>query len=318
MCDKNIFIGVKEEDALLGYLSFSQVAGECYINNLAVHKAFRRRGIARALLCELMSLAVLSQYEFVSLEVRQSNSAAISLYSAFGFKEEGKRISDLYINVPKTTNFAIMFLATEGLYAEVLRRPGLCEELQTKHKIMVCGPTTITAFLNTLRMGFRTIAIDKRAADVWKVLGAAKTQYSNFEGILAKAKKKIEEAGNTLDEVTHRNSIIQKNLRSVESLDPNDADDILKISNSFFISFFGVPSSFTPKHLFFAYLGLFAISPTNSYVTTTAVKMLITIPIISVNANPFTEVEPISYSTTDAISVVICASSTVVNACRKP
>ena len=91
MAPPNIFIGVKEEDALLGYLSFSQVAGECYINNLAVHKAFRRRGIARALLCELMSLAVLSQYEFVSLEVRQSNSAAISLYSAFGFKEEGKR-----------------------------------------------------------------------------------------------------------------------------------------------------------------------------------------------------------------------------------
>lgn len=147
-------------------------------------------------------------------------------------KEEGKRISDLYINVPKTTNFAIMFLATEGLYAEVLRRPGLCEELQTKHKIMVCGPTTITAFLNTLRMGFRTIAIDKRAADVWKVLGAAKTQYSNFEGILAKAKKKIEEAGNTLDEATHRNSIIQKNLRSVESLDPGEAEDILKISNT--------------------------------------------------------------------------------------
>ncbi len=147
-------------------------------------------------------------------------------------KEEGKRISDLYINVPKTTNFAIMFLATEGLYAEVLRRPGLCEELQTKHKIMVCGPTTITAFLNTLRMGFRTIAIDKRAADVWKVLGAAKTQYSNFEAILAKAKKKIEEAGNTLDEASHRNSIIQKNLRSVESLEPSEAEDVLRISNS--------------------------------------------------------------------------------------
>ncbi len=147
-------------------------------------------------------------------------------------KEEGKRISDLYINVPKTTNFAIMFLATEGLYAEVLRRPGLCEELQTKYKIMICGPTTVTAFLNTLRMGFRTIAIDKRAADVWKVLGAAKTQYSNFETILAKVKKKIEEAGNTLDDAVHRNTIIQKNLRSVESLDPIEAEDILKISNT--------------------------------------------------------------------------------------
>ena len=145
-------------------------------------------------------------------------------------KEEGKRISELYINVPKTTNFAIMFLATEGLYAEVLRRPGLCEELQTKYKIMICGPTTITAFLNTLRMGFRTIAIDKRAADVWKVLGAAKTQYNNFETILVKAKKKIEEAGNTLDEATHRNSIIQKNLRTVESINPTESDRILGIT----------------------------------------------------------------------------------------
>ncbi len=147
-------------------------------------------------------------------------------------KEEGKRISDLYINVPKTTNFAIMFLATEGLYAEVLRRPGLCEELQTKHKIMVCGPTTITAFLNTLRMGFKTIAIDKRAADVWKVLGAAKAQYGTFEAVLAKAKKKIEEAGSTLDVAAHRNSIIQKNLRSVESLNPAEADTLLGISES--------------------------------------------------------------------------------------
>lgn len=145
-------------------------------------------------------------------------------------KEEGKRICDLYINVPQTTNFAIMFLATEGLYAEVLRRPGLCEELQNKYKIMVCGPTTVTAFLNTLRMGFRTIAIDKRAADVWKVLGAAKTQYDNFEAILAKAKKKIDEAGSTLDSAVHRNSIIQKNLKSVESLEAGESDSILGIT----------------------------------------------------------------------------------------
>ncbi|MBR4868350.1 MAG: DNA recombination protein RmuC, partial [Clostridia bacterium] len=146
-------------------------------------------------------------------------------------KEEAKTISDLYINVPHTTNFAILFLATEGLYAEVLRRPGLCEELQTKYKIMVCGPTTITAFLNTLRMGFRTIALDKRAADVWKVLGAAKSQYDTFEAVLAKAKKKIDEAGSTLDVASHRNAIIQKNLRSVETLEPTQAEDILGIES---------------------------------------------------------------------------------------
>ncbi len=147
-------------------------------------------------------------------------------------KEEAKTISDLYINVPKTTNFAILFLATEGLYAEVLRRPGLAEELQTKYRIMICGPTTITAFLNTLRMGFKTIALDKRAADVWKVLGAAKTQYEKFELVLAKAKKKIDEAGSSLDDATHRNAMIQRNLRSVESLGMSEADQILGLESN--------------------------------------------------------------------------------------
>lgn len=147
-------------------------------------------------------------------------------------KNEAKTISDLYINVPKTTNFAIMFLATEGLYAEVLRRPGLCEELQNKYRIMVCGPTTITAFLNTLRMGFKTIALDKRAADVWKVLGAAKTQYATFETVLNKAKKKISEAGNVLEDASHRNEIIQKNLRSVETLEAKEADAVLGLDFS--------------------------------------------------------------------------------------
>ena len=144
-------------------------------------------------------------------------------------KEDAKTISELYIDVPNTTNFAIMFLATEGLYAEVLRRPGLIEELQSKYRIMVCGPTTITAFLNTLRMGFKTIAMDRRAADVWKVLGAAKAQYAAFEGVLAKAKRKIDEAGSTLEQASHRNAIIQKNLRSIEALEPSQADELLGI-----------------------------------------------------------------------------------------
>ena len=142
-------------------------------------------------------------------------------------RSEAATIARLYIDVPRTTDFAILFLATEGLYAEVLRRPGLAEELQNKYRIMVCGPTTITAFLNTLRMGFRTIALDKRAADVWKVLGAAKTQYENFESILLKARRKIEEAGNTLDEAQHRNRIIQKNLRKVQELDAAEAESVL-------------------------------------------------------------------------------------------
>ena len=144
-------------------------------------------------------------------------------------RNEAKTIADLYIDVPKTTDFAIMFLPTEGLYAEILRRPGLAEELQNKYRIMVCGPTTITAFLNTLRIGFRTVALDKRAAEVWKVLGAVKTQYDKFEGLLEKAKKKVDEAGNVLDDARHRNSIILKNLRNVEGIEAAEADDLLAL-----------------------------------------------------------------------------------------
>lgn len=144
-------------------------------------------------------------------------------------RNEAKTIADLYIDVPKTTDFAIMFLPTEGLYAEVLRRPGLAEELQNKYRIMICGPTTITAFLNTLRIGFRTVALDKRAAEVWKVLGAVKTQYDKFEGLLEKAKKKVDEAGNVLDDARHRNSIILKNLRNVEGVEAAEADDLLAL-----------------------------------------------------------------------------------------
>lgn len=146
-------------------------------------------------------------------------------------KNQAKTIAELYIDVPKTTDFAIMFLATEGLYAEVLRRPGLCEEIQTKYRVMICGPTTITAFLNTLRVGFRTIALDKKASEVWKVLGAVRTQYDKFEGLLFKVKKKIDEAGSTIEDAQKRNSIIQKNLKSVELIDSNEADSILGISS---------------------------------------------------------------------------------------
>lgn len=142
-------------------------------------------------------------------------------------RSEAATISKLYIDVPKTTDFAIMFLPTEGLYAEVLRRQGLIEELQSRYRIMICGPTTITAFLNTLRIGFRTIALDKRAAEVWKVLGATKQQYDKFSDILAKAKRKIDEAGNVLDDAQKRNTTIRRKLNGVEDLPADDADALL-------------------------------------------------------------------------------------------
>lgn len=142
-------------------------------------------------------------------------------------KTEASEIARLYIDVPKTTDFAIMFLPTEGLYAEVLRIPGLSEEIQRKYRVMVCGPTTITAFLNTLQVGFRTITLDKRAAEVWRVLGAAKQQYEIFSANFEKAKRKLNEATNAIEDAEKRNSIIQKKLKDVEKLSPSQAEAIL-------------------------------------------------------------------------------------------
>ncbi len=144
-------------------------------------------------------------------------------------KKQAETIAKLYIEVPKTTDFAVMFLPTEGLYAEVLRRPGLAEEMQSKYHIMIAGPTTVTAFLNTLQMGFRTIAIDKRASEVWKLLGAVKSQYGEFETVLAKVKKKIDEAGNTIESAQKRNGIILKKLKTVEQIDTDESKTMLEL-----------------------------------------------------------------------------------------
>ena len=142
-------------------------------------------------------------------------------------KNQAKTIAELYINVPKTTDFAIMFLATEGLYSEVLRRPGLCEEIQNKYRIMICGPTTITAFLNTLNVGFRTIALDKKATEVQNLLSVVSAQYEKFELLLSKAKKKIDEAGSTIEDAQKRSTLIQKKLRTVDKMDADEAEALL-------------------------------------------------------------------------------------------
>ena len=143
-------------------------------------------------------------------------------------KDEAKLVMQ-YVSTPETTPFAILYLATEGLYAEIMSsQSGIAEKLQTQG-VMVAGPSTITALLNSLAMGFRSIAINQKANEVWKVLGVAKAQYDKFGDLLTKAKKKVEEAGKVLDEADHRNSVIQKKLRKVETLDTAQTDDILSI-----------------------------------------------------------------------------------------
>lgn len=140
-----------------------------------------------------------------------------------------------YINVPNTTPFAIMYLATEGLYAEIVSsQSGLLEKIQNDCNVMVAGPSTITALLNSLSMGFKTVAINEKANEVRLLLGAAKAQYENFGAILEKAKKKIDEAGRTLDDAQHRNTIIRKKLKTVEDLEQADSAELLGLSDGEF------------------------------------------------------------------------------------
>jgi DNA recombination protein RmuC len=135
---------------------------------------------------------------------------------------EARSIREKYIAPPHTTDFGILFVPTEGLYAEALRRPGLLEGLQREFKVMLCGPTTLLATLTSLQMGFRTLALEKRSAEVWEVLGAVKTEFGKFGDVLAKAKKKLEEAGNTLDAAEVRTRAMTRKLKGVEAL-PDDA-----------------------------------------------------------------------------------------------
>ncbi len=143
---------------------------------------------------------------------------------------EARTIREKYVGPPHTTDFGILFVPTEGLYAEALRRPGLVEGLQREHKVMLCGPTTLLATLTSLQMGFRTLALEKRSAEVWEVLGAVKTEFGKFGDVLAKAKKKLEEAGNTLDAAEVRTRAMTRKLKGVEALPDDTAQQLLQIS----------------------------------------------------------------------------------------
>ena len=133
-------------------------------------------------------------------------------------KAEAKHIKEKYLDPPHTTDFGIMFLPVEGLYAEVLRRPGLCDTLQRDYRIVVAGPTTLAALLNSLQMGFRTLAIEKHSSEVWELLGVVKTEFGKFGDVLAKTKKKLQEASNTIDQAEVRTRAIERNLRKVQEV----------------------------------------------------------------------------------------------------
>jgi len=143
-------------------------------------------------------------------------------------KDSARTISDKYLNPPKTTDFAIMFLPSEGLFAEVVRKPGLVAMLQQQYRVNVAGPTTLAALLNSLQMGFRTLAIQKRSSEVWAILGAVKTEFGKFGQVLGKVKRQLDQASNTIDQAGVRTRAIERRLRDVQGLPSPDADALLE------------------------------------------------------------------------------------------
>ena len=141
-------------------------------------------------------------------------------------RNEAKTIAEKYLSPPLTTDFAVLFLPTEGLYAEVMRRPGLADELQRMHRVSIAGPSTLTALLNSLQMGFRTLALEKRSSEVWQVLGAVKTEFSKFGDVLAKTKSTLERAAKDIESAETRSRQMARKLKSVEAL-PSETAQLL-------------------------------------------------------------------------------------------
>jgi DNA recombination protein RmuC len=138
-------------------------------------------------------------------------------------KAFARSIRDKYISPPDTTDFGIMFLPTEGLYAEVIRRPGLVERLQREHRVVVAGPTTLAALLNSLQMGFRTLAVEQRSSEVWRLLDGVKSEFGKFGDLLQRVQKKLGEASHSLDDAARKSRTIERKLRGVEALPAPDA-----------------------------------------------------------------------------------------------
>ncbi len=160
-------------------------------------------------------------------DVQAAEAAGKALESRI--RLEAKSMCDKYIAPPHTTDFAILFLPTEGLYAEVLRRPGLMEALSRDHRVTLAGPTTLLAMLSSLQMGFRTLALEKRSSEVWQVLGAVKTEFGKFGDVLAKIKSNAETMLNTVSSAEQRSRVMGKALRNVEALPEGDSVRLLPL-----------------------------------------------------------------------------------------
>jgi len=144
-------------------------------------------------------------------------------------RSAAKDIQDKYVNPPATTDYAIMFLATEGLYAEALREPQFAEELQQRYRVVIAGPTTLSAIVSSLRLGFQSLVVEQRAAEVWRVLAAVKTEFGKFGGVLDKVQRQLRTVSTTIEETGTRTRVMERKLRSVEQMDPVESATILAL-----------------------------------------------------------------------------------------
>jgi DNA recombination protein RmuC len=177
------------------------------------------------------------QEDYLRLQEAAERSDAAAVQAATDalmrtVRAAAKEIHDKYVNPPNTTDFGIMFLATEGLYADVLRQPALVEELQQRHRVVVAGPTTLAAILNSLYMGFQTLIIEQRAAEVWRVLGAVKTEFGKFGEVLDKVQRQLNTASQTIEQTGARSRAMERKLRSVEQLPEAEASKILALTTA--------------------------------------------------------------------------------------
>lgn len=170
---------------------------------------------------------LVSASEAGDAEAVSAGSAALDA----AIRTEARRISQKYVEPPYTTDFAIMFLATEGLYSEALRSRGLMDELQQKYRILIAGPATLSALLNSLQVGFRTLAIERRSAEVWQLLGAVKTEFSRFSDLLDQTQQRLRQAGETIEKAAVRTRAINRRLRDVEAMGEHQSQNLLSASD---------------------------------------------------------------------------------------
>ena len=172
------------------------------------------------------------QYERLVDAAERADADGVALFGRElerAIRTEAKTIAEKYLSPPLTTDFAILFLPTEGLYAEVMRRPGLADELQRLHRVSIAGPSTLSALLNSLQMGFRTLALEKRSSEVWQVLGAVKTEFGKFGDVLAATKATLERAAKNIENAEVRSRQMARKLKSVEALPSDAAQQLLGV-----------------------------------------------------------------------------------------